>query len=260
MPSLEPVRSRLWFEEPEPNDAFTARVCRCAGYDVYGEILQKGRFFDYLFLLFRGERPEKAQADVLERLAIALANPGIRDYSVRAAMNGGVGGSNNAASLMAALAVGAGQYAGAREVYLACELWCECGADLDAWKRRLAEPPAHWVDSHWPRVEHPPGFDAYAARRALPVAQTLDAVAHETIATTCWLRGAIDELEALAGRPLAMSGVAAATLAGLGFAPDQAEMLYLIMRLPGAAAHALEQKAFGWRHYPFFSDGLELTE
>jgi len=260
MPTVETVRSRIWSEEAEPDDPFTARLCRCAGFDVYGEILNKGGYFDYLILLFRGERPAANQSRALEHLAIALANPGVRDYSVRAAMNGGVGGSNNAASLMAALAVGAGQYAGARDLYLACELWRECGTDLDAWARRLTEPPAHWSDSHWPTVEHTPGFEPHAVRRALPVTQTLDVVAQHGVPGIDWLRASIDELETVAGRPLAMSGVAAATFSGLGFAPEQAEMLYLILRLPGAAAHALEQKDFGWRHYPFFGDGLELTK
>jgi citrate synthase len=157
--------------------------------------------------------------------------------------------------------VGAGQYAGAREVFLACELWRECGTDLSAWQRRLEDPPAHWRDSHWPALEHTPGFDPYAVRRALPVTQTLAAVADASVTTTAWLAdGGAAGLEALAGRPLAMSGLAAAALSGIGLAPEQAEMLYLILRLPGAAAHALEQKSYGWRHYPFFKDGLELTE
>ena len=36
-------------------------------------------------------------------------------------------------------------------------------------------------------------------------------------------------------------------------------MLFLLLRLPGAAVHALEQKKLGWRKYPFFGDGLTLT-
>ena len=60
--------------------------------------------------------------------------------------------------------------------------------------------------------------------------------------------------------PLAMTGVAAAAMIDLGFDVDQGEMLYLLLRLPGAAAHALEQREYGWRHYPFFADGLELED
>jgi citrate synthase len=45
----------------------------------------------------------------------------------------------------------------------------------------------------------------------------------------------------------------------LNLSIQQAEMLYLFLRLPGAAAHALEQQKYGWRYYPFFANGLELN-
>jgi len=40
-------------------------------------------------------------------------------------------------------------------------------------------------------------------------------------------------------------------LADLGFSPEQGEMLYLLLRLPGAAAHGLEQRALGYKRFPF---------
>jgi citrate synthase len=64
-------------------------------------------------------------------------------------------------------------------------------------------------------------------------------------------------LEAAAGRPLAMSGVAAAAFCDLGLPPEQGEMLYLLLRLPGAAAHALEQKRHDYRTFPFFRLDME---
>jgi citrate synthase len=54
-----------------------------------------------------------------------------------------------------------------------------------------------------------------------------------------------------------MSGVAAAAFSDLGFTPVQGEMLHLLMRLPGAAAHALEQWQYGHRKFPFFTVELE---
>jgi citrate synthase len=53
--------------------------------------------------------------------------------------------------------------------------------------------------------------------------------------------------------------VAAATLHELGFTPEQGEILYLFLRLPGAAVHALEQREYGWRKIPFFGGQLILT-
>jgi citrate synthase len=109
---METVQTRIWREEPEPDNPFAVRVAYCRGYDVYGEMLGQARWVEMLYLLFREEAPTAAQADLLEALAVALANPGPRDASVHAAMCGSVCGSTAAASLMAALAVGAGQLAG----------------------------------------------------------------------------------------------------------------------------------------------------
>ena len=38
----------------------------------------------------------------------------------------------------------------------------------------------------------------------------------------------------------------------------QGDILFLLLRLPGAAAHALEQKRKGVGKFPFFIDGLHL--
>ena len=35
-------------------------------------------------------------------------------------------------------------------------------------------------------------------------------------------------------------------------------MLYLLLRLPGAAVHALEQRESGWKKYPFFADAVTV--
>ncbi|MGC2166803.1 MAG: hypothetical protein WA632_12425, partial [Gallionella sp.] len=102
------IHTRIWQEEAEPDNAFAAASCHCHGYDVFGELLGKASWIEYLFLLFRGEAPTVQQAKLLEGLAIALANPGPRDASIHAAMCGGVGGSTSASCLTAALAVGAG--------------------------------------------------------------------------------------------------------------------------------------------------------
>ena len=152
------IHTRIWREEPEPDNPFATRVAWCRGYDVYGEMLGPARWVEMLYLLFREEAPTVAQADLLEALAVALANPGPRDASVHAAMCGGVCGSTAASSLMAALAVGAGQLAGGHEVFLAMEGWAACGTHLDAWRKRLGGLEAI-PGSIWPTPEHPPGFD-----------------------------------------------------------------------------------------------------
>ena len=254
----ERVRTRIWLEEPEPDNRFAARAAWCHGYDVYGEMVGRARWSEMIYLLFRGEAPSAAEAALLDALAVGLANAGPRDPAVHAAMCGAVGGSTAASCLMAALAVGAGHLGGAREVLLAMRTWQCCGMDLDAWQRQLAEPEPQ-LASVWPAAEHPSGFDPHGVSRTTIVSQVLARLAAAGAGPRLgWLIANAAPLERAARRPISMSGIAAAALADLGFTPEQGEMLYLLLRLPGAAAHALEQAEFGHKTFPFF--GIELVD
>ncbi len=253
----EKIHTRIWLEEPEPDNPFATRAAYCHGYDVYGEMLGQARWVEMLYLLFRGEAPSGAQTELLEALAVALANPGPRDPAVHAAMCGGIGGSTAASCLIAALAVGAGQLSGGREVFLSMEAWKACGTDLDAWRRQFAAP-ADDLGSIWPTPEHPPGYDPPGVGTPIPVKQTLSRLAGlSPESRLSWLEANRLRLEAAVGLPLAMSGVAAAAFADLGFTAEQGEMLHLLLRLPGAAAHALEQSHNDYRKFPFFKLELE---
>ena len=255
---METIHTRIWQEEAEADNPFAAASCHCHGYDVYGEMLGHASWIEYLFLLFRGEAPSAQQASLLEGLALALANPGPRDAAVHAAMCGGVGGSTSASCLMAALAVGAGASGGAREVYIAMQDWQSRGTDLALWQTGLATKPEEDPADVWPTCDHPAGFDPYGVRCSGPVRQTLHYLAALDGANTlAWLTENQAALEQAAAMPLAMSGVAAAALHDLGCSPAQGEMLHLLLRLPGAAVHALEQKDYGHKNFPFFRIELE---
>lgn len=254
----ETIHTRIWQEEAEPDNAFAVASCHCHGYDVYGDLLKHASWIEYLFLLFRGEAPTPGQARLLEGLAVALANPGPRDAAVHAAMCGGVGGSTSASCLMAALAVGAGASGGAREVLLAMEDWLTHGTDLALWQTGLAVKPMDDPADVWPAPGHPPGFEPYGVRCTTPVLQTLAYLAAlDCSLSLAWLQDHRAALESAAGLPLAMTGIAAAALRDLGCTPAQGEMLFLLLRLPGAAVHALEQKNYGHKNFPFFKVELE---
>lgn len=256
--SETPIQTRLWREEAEPADPFTAAAAYCHGYDVYGEMLGRARWADMIHLLLRGEAPAPNQSRLLDALAVALANPGPRDPMIHAAMCGGVGGSTAASMLMAALAVGAGQLGGGREVMLAMTRWQACGTDLTAWEAHLRNPPVAKA-STWPEAEHPAGFSPHGAVTATPVKQTLACLAGLAAGPELpWLAGRRESLEAIAGRPLSLSGVAAAAYIELGLSPAQGEMLHLLLRLPGAAVHALEQQELGFKKFPFYANELQL--
>lgn len=254
----ETIKSSIWFEEPEADNPYAAASCYCSGYDVYGDLLGKVSWVQYLYLLFKLELPDPQHARLLETLAVALANPGIRDHSVRAAMNAGVAGSTKASALMAAVAVGAGNLGGGREVYLCLDLWHHLGSDMEKWQHAISQPSQDERIDVWLPMEHFPGFDPNGVTCPRPVVQTLALLADiGSYQPLIWLRDHRSELEAATGYPLSMAGVAAAAFHALGFSSEQAEMLYLLLRLPGAAAHALEQEQHGWRQYPFFGTALK---
>jgi citrate synthase len=254
------MESRIWLEEPEPNNAFACRAAYCHGYDVYGEMVGSAGWADMLYLLFKGEAPTRSQAAALQILAVALANPGPRDASVHAAMCAGVGGSPAAAALTAALAVGAGGAGGARELFLAMEGWLACDKKLELWQSHLAEPArAHDAQlGMWPNAEHAAGFDPLGVETPTPVRQVLARLVMLDGDSRCaWLQANLPSLELAAGHPLSLIGVAAAAFADLGLSPEEGEMLLLLLRLPGAAAHALEQRALGHKRFPFYEMELE---
>ncbi|MFK8028231.1 MAG: citryl-CoA lyase [Gammaproteobacteria bacterium] len=257
---LEFIQTKIWQEEASADNPFIADRCLCSGYDVYGDLINKATWFEYVWLLFKLEKPEKWQVDLLEKIAIAIANPGIRDHSVRAAMNAGVGGSTSASALMAALAVGAGQLNGAREIFIGMEWWHECGTDLNKWEMLINNPPKARRASVWGDIEHVPGFDPHSSSCAKPVIQTMNVLSDiGSSEKLVWLSKNRESLEKIAKSPLSMTGVVSCAFDELGLTGDQAEMLYLLLRLPGAAAHALEQKQMGWKKYPFFGPALKIT-
>lgn len=256
--SDSPIHTRIWLEEPEANNPFAARTAYCHGYDVYGQMVGRASWTQMVFLLFRGEAPTPAQANLLDALAVALANPGPRDPSVHAAMCGGVGGATAAASLIAALSVGAGQTGGARDVFLALHDWAVCGTEVERWRERLAALP-DMPDDSWPDREHPAGFDPNGVSAPTTLCLCLDTLAAISPGEHLpWLRDHRLQLESAAGLPLAWSGLAAAAYADLGCSPEVGEMLHLLLRLPGAAAHALEQWGYGFKRFPF--PALELED
>jgi len=229
---------------------------------VYGEMLGKAGWADMLYLLFKGEAPARAQVAALEILAVALGNPGPRDAAVHAAMCAGVGGSPAAAALTAALAVGAGGAGGAREVFRAMQAWATCSKDAVAWQRRWTEQAEHAPEpiEVWPVAEHPAGFDPLGVDTPTPVKQVLARLAALDADSRCaWLQANLSSMERAAGHPLSLVGVAAAAFADLGMLPEQGEMLFLLLRLPGAAAHALEQRASGHKQFPFYALELEAA-
>ena len=257
----EKIYSHIWREEAEKDDPFTAQTCYLAGYDVYGDLLGKIQWTDYIYVLFKQDPPSKDISKCLNDLAVAIAANGPRDLSTQAATSAAAGGSTLASCLIAALSVGAGKLGGAREVHDAILVWETCSTNLKEWKHFLTQTWPVTSHSIWPDSEHPFGFDPHGMNCSTPIKQTLAHLAEisDPNSKLRWLNNNRKALEEYAGMPLSMSGVASCAFSDMGFDSQEGEMLYLLLRLPGAAAFSLEQHYRGWEDYPFHKNGLKLT-
>lgn len=271
-PIMEPITTDIWHEIADDNDPFVAKACICAGFNVFEDILGKASWIEYLYLLFQQQQPTPYEIKLLNDLAVAIANAGPRDHSIQAAMSAAAGGSTLASCLMAALAVGAGQLNGGQEIFHAVTMWQRCGNDVVLWRHTLTEKTylnfQLEINGHeygtWPKLTQPPGFALHGLHCAAPTLQTLEHLANltdtPTGSTLRWLLLNRQTLEQASQLPLSMTGVVAATFTQLKLDPQQSELLYLLLRLPGAAAHALEQHRLCWRDYPFHPQGIKLEE
>ncbi len=240
------IHTRIWDETPDPRSPFLGQSVRLCGYDYYKDLLGHARWVEVVWLLFTGEAPTTERAALLERLAVALANPGPRDPSVHAAMCGGVGGSPPAASLVAALAVASGDHGGAGELRRAMSAWERIGEDADQLPAALADE----ADDRglWP------GFSPMSHHTSHSVLECLATLGQAVLARRLsWLHQHASSLAQAAGYGLSLTGVAAAALTDLGLNPDQGEALFLLLRLPGTLAHAMEQSGKSHKQFPFFS-------
>lgn len=249
------INTAIWSEVPEDQDEFRTKSARCHGYDVYTTLMQHATWMEMVYLMFKGEQPPKEDLALLNSIGTVIANPGPRDPMVHAAMSAGVGQSTMGSTLMAAIAVGAGQVSGSRELFHAMEMFKQHPDSIEHWimyphsvKRR---------DTVWPELTHVPGFDTYQSPCPAPVRQFLVHWGNKQFKTLSMLHSRLDVINHIVGYPLTMIGVTAAVLTDLGFSPAQGEALHMILRLPGCAAHALEQQARGFKQFPF--PVLDLT-
>jgi citrate synthase len=257
--------SAIWQELAEQDNPFAIRTAYCHGYNVYEDILAKSTWIEALWLMFMGDKPTTQQKLLLEKLAILLMFTSMRDASNRAAMNSGVSGATHAASLMAALAIGSGQYGGAREVYLLVQRWQKTGLNIQLFLTELLEDTLEDVKSAeadiWHPIEHPLGFDVHTPSCPTSLCQALDTLLEiKQDGALNLLKKHQYELQKKLSGSLSLTGVVAAAFYDLGLSPSQAEMLFLMLRLPSSAVFALEQKQLGWRNFPFFGHQIHLDK
>jgi len=109
------ISTRIWKEIPDESNPYIAAEVKCHGYDVL-EVMEKCSFIDMLYLMFKGDLPKKNESELLEKLMIALINPGPRHPAVRAAMYSAVSKTQISHILPIGLNILSGKYLGAGDI------------------------------------------------------------------------------------------------------------------------------------------------
>lgn len=265
-PKRESIRTAICFEQCSESNPFVAEKTLWHGYDA--EQLGANRdWSEILFLLTQGELPSPEQNQLLNRLMIALANPGPRDAAVRAAMNCAVGKTPLPTILTTGLTVRGGMAEGAMFVEAAMRLLHgqlpaidrEESAQKSYAHQLIANYRQFWRDHKddeivpWPEIV--PGFGLYYGETDPRVASLLTRIEDHS-GRFLTLAKDIEAILSAQEEPvyLTLSGLAAAILCDLGFSPEHGAGIYMIAGSAGILAHGVEQLPRNWNEYPFWAD------
>ncbi len=251
----EKLKTRIWQEIPSDSNPYLAKACLCHGYELF-DLMQNCRYSEVLYLLFRGELPDKDESKLLEQLQIALINPGLRHPATHSAVYAGVGKSDPAHILPISLSVLGGQHLGGAEVEQAMRFL----------RRACRKPVEFTIQQHiLPMLEqqntvkadiHPvPGFGSHFGDIDPLVNQMARHLQCLPASSKCLTWGMTFTSEiATYNIGWLMTGLAAAVFADLGFQPRAGAGLYQLLCAPGLLAHGLEYANKPLSAVPFVGD------
>jgi citrate synthase len=246
------IVTKIWHEDASENNPYIAENCRCHGYDLL-ELMQKCSFVDTLYLLFRGELPSKDESQLLEKLLIALLNPGPRHPATRAAMCAGVGNTDPVNILPISLSVLSGSHLGAGEIEEAMRfLRKNKKAEPVLLVKNLINEIPQPAEGDWHIV---PGFGKrFGGIDAMPSKIAAQLVALPAADSALKFGRAFAEALAQHGLGWLSTGLAAAVFCDLGFQPRHGGALYQLISAPGLLAHGLELANKPITSMPFIKD------
>lgn len=249
---VDRTETKIWQEQPNPENPYVAASCRCHGYDLL-QLMAQCRFVEVLYLLFRGELPATAEAEILECLMIALINPGPRHPAARAAMVAGVGKSMPEHILPIALTILGGNHLGAGSIEATMRFLRQHQKQdpTDCAMQYLAKTPLQ-REQDWILV---PGFGCRFG--------SVDSITQELATHLVNLPGSGPSLQW--GQAFAKTlqphhlgwlttGIAAAVFTDLGFNPKAGAGLFQLLQAPGLLAHGVELANKPFTAMPFVKD------
>jgi len=252
------ISTRIWDESPSDENPYIASHARCHGYALTA-LVEKSTLIETLYLLFRGELPDKKEALLLEKLMIFLMNPGPRHPATRAAMNAGIGKTEPEHILPIGLTILGGVHLGAGEIETSMRFlrknFKKPAEDVITMLLKESTAP---VEGDWHIA---PGFGSrYGSIDIIPneMASYFSGLNDE------WriLKWGCEFSQGLAPHQIGWlaTGVAAAVFSELGFQPRYGAGLFQLLCAPGLLAHGMEQSNKPMTAMPFIKDDDYVIE
>ena len=211
------------------------------------DLMGRMTFGEATYLLLIGEAPTPSIARLMDAMLVSFIDHGVTPPSTLAARNVATTGASTRGAVAAGV-LGFGPHHGGDA--LACRTLLDEGLQLNAAGNSMAAAATTLVDRLVKTGAIPPPGYGHRYHTIDPRATRLLQIAHELEVDhgyTQLLRAiehALTKHEALAGRPLPINidGAIAAVCGDMGLPPEVADALLIISRVPGLAAHALEEQ------------------
>jgi citrate synthase len=216
------------------------------GYPL-DELMGRASFGDTIYLLLTGELPSPSIGRLMDAMLVSFIDHGVTPPSTLAARNTATTGASIRGSVAAGV-LGFGRYHGGDA--LACRQLLDDGLARARSGQSMAEAAKDMVAALVAGGEMPPpGFGHRyhtidpRATRLLQIAHELE-VDHEYTMLIRAIEHAITCHPELAGQslPVNVDGAIAAICGDIGLPPEVADAVLIISRVPGLAAHALEEQ------------------
>lgn len=252
------IPSRICKETPDDDNPYLAKSIRYHGYELQ-DLAENCSYVSTLFLLFMGELPSKSQTELLEKLMVALINPGPRHPATRAAMYAAVSKTEPSHILPIGLTILSGSHRGAAEVENSMRFL----------RKNLANKPEDVARELFEKFTADKNEDQSVAPGFGQTYQSTDPVIRNIANYFRTLTGAERALKwghqfATATEEYGMgwlrTGLAAAVFCDLGFQPRAAAGLFQLICAPGILAHGLEVANKKLHAMPFPEDANYVIE
>jgi citrate synthase len=239
----KPQASKRW---PTALTAIEPNRILLRGYPL-DELMGRVHFGEGIYLLLTGELPTPSIGRLMGAMLLAFIDHGATPPPTLAARNAATAGASMRGCVAAGI-LGFGKHYGGDT--LACRQRLDEGLALARGGTSLADAAAELVERLVAAGEiPPPGFGHRfhtrdpRATRLLQLAHELE-VDHEYTQMLRALEHALSHHPALRDRnlPVNVDGAISAIAGDIGFGPEVAEALLIISRVPGLAAHAMEEQ------------------